>query len=201
MATYRSYEAELVDAFLGQAARYTRSGLTLSDCFSWEAFALVFKYGTVLQRSAVRQALLACISLPHVDSESTTPIRHITFEKHLNNWLLHVLRIIADDSNVDNSDRRMAKVLVLVESASRGTQTIVARDAVNRRLIPDADMPLEEHMEQTQDAILQQPAHEAFSASIRQQIEQALKEAFGVEVGTASISRGASDPIRAEKRQ
>jgi hypothetical protein len=199
MATYRSYEAELVDAFLGQAARYTRSGLTLSDCFSWEAFALVFKYGTVLQRSAVRQALLACISLPPVDSESTTPIRHITFEKHLNNWLLHVLRIIADESNVDNSDRHMAKVFV--ESASRGTQTIVERDAVNRHLNTDADMPLEQHMEQAQDAILQEPTDEAFSASIRQQIEQALKKAFGVEVGTASISRGASDPIRAEKRQ
>src|SRR5262245_52055577 len=140
MATYRPYDTELVGAFLGQADRYTRSGLKLSDCFSGEAFALVFKYGTVLQRSAVRQALLACISLPHVDSECALPIRHIMFEKHLNNWLLHVLKIIADDSNVDNSDRRMAKVLV--ESTSRGTQAIVARDAVNRRLVTDADMPL-----------------------------------------------------------
>ena len=199
MATYRPSEAELVEAFLGQADRYTHSGLKLSDCFSWEAFALVFNHGTVLQRSAVRQALLACISLPHVDSESATPVRHITFEKHLNNWLLHIFRIIADDSKVDNSDRRMAKVLA--ESASRGTQTIVARDEVNRRLITDTDMPLEQHMEQAQDAILQQPPDESLSSSIQQQIEQALEKAFGVEVGTASTSTGASDPIRAEERK
>ena len=155
MATYRPSEAELVEAFLGQADRYTHSGVKLSDCFSWEAFALVFNYGTVLQKSALRQALLACISLPHVDSESATPIRHVTFEKHLNNWLVHVLRIIADDSNVDNSDRRMAKVLA--ESASRGTQTIVAGDEVNRRLITDTDMPSEQHVEQAQDTIYSTP--------------------------------------------
>jgi hypothetical protein len=199
MASYRPSDAELVEAFLGQADRYTHSGVKLSDCFSWEAFALVFNYGTVLQKSAVRQALLACISLPHVDSESATPVRHIIFEKHLNNWLLHVLRIIADNSNVDNSDRRMANVIV--ESTSRGAQTIVARDEVNRRLITNTNMPLEQHMEQAQDAILQQPTDEALSASIQQQIELALKKAFGVEVGTASTSTGASDPIRAEERE
>ena len=199
MATYRPSEAELVEAFLGQADRYTHSGLKLSDCFSWEAFALVFNYGTVLQKSALRQALLACISLPHVDTEFATPIRHITFEKHLNNWLVHALRIIADDSNVDNSDRRMAKVLA--ESASRGTQTIVAGDEVNQPLITDTDMPSEQHIEQAQDAILQQPPDEALSASIQQQIEQALKKAFGVEVGTASTSTDTPDPIRAEERE
>ncbi len=199
MATCRPSEAELVEAFLGQADRYTHSGLKLSDCFSWEAFALVFNYGTVLQKSAVRQALLACISLPHVDSESATPVRHITFEKHLNNWLIRVLGIIANDSNVENSDRRVAKVLV--ESASRGTEAIFARDEINRPLTTDTDMPLEPHKEQVQDAILQQPIDEALSASIQQQIEQALRKAFGVEVGTASTSTGASDTIRAEERE
>jgi hypothetical protein len=175
MATYRSYEAELVDAFLGQAARYTRSGLTLSDCFSWEAFALVFTCGTVLQRSAVRQALLACISLPAVDSRFATPVRHITLEKHLSNWLLHVLTIIADDPSVHSSDRRMARVIV--EAASPETQlTTVARDEADWRPATETAAPLQQHFEQAQHANLQRQTDAALNASLQQQIEQALKE-------------------------
>ena len=62
-------------------------------------------------------------------------------------------------------------------------------------------MPSQQDMEQAQDAILQQPADKALSASIQQQIEQALKKAFGVEVGTASTSTHTPDPIRAQERE
>jgi hypothetical protein len=46
--------------------------LKLSEAFSWEAFELVFNNGTVVQKCAVRQALLACISLPAVDTQVDT---------------------------------------------------------------------------------------------------------------------------------
>jgi hypothetical protein len=59
MAVPQVSDAELVEAFIGQADRYTRSGLKLGDCFSRTALDLVFRYGSVLQRSAVRQALIA----------------------------------------------------------------------------------------------------------------------------------------------
>ena len=199
MADYRSSDVELVEAFLGQPDRHTHSGLRLSEGFSWEAFALVFNYGTVLQRSAVRQALLACISLPAVDSRFATPVRHITWEKHLNKWLIHVLGNIADDINVDSSDRRMAEVLV--ESASPGTQTTVPRDEADRHPARDTDVPLRQHFEQAPDAILQRQTDEALNASLQQQIEQALKEAFGIDVEKApAISTDASVPISAGAR-
>jgi hypothetical protein len=175
MADYRPSDVELVEAFLGQADRYTHSGLELSDCFSWEAFALVFTCGTVLQRSAVRQALLACISLPAVDSRFATPVRHITLEKHLSNWLLHVLTIIADDPSVDSSDRRMARAIV--ETASPETQiTTVARDEANLRPATETEAPLQQHFEQAPHPNLQRRSDEALNASLQQQIEQALKE-------------------------
>jgi hypothetical protein len=63
MAGPQVTDAELVETFIRQADRYTHSGLRLRDCFSRTAFDLVFGYGSVLQRSAVRQALIACISL------------------------------------------------------------------------------------------------------------------------------------------
>jgi hypothetical protein len=62
MAVPQVSEAELVEAFIGQADRCTHSGLRLRDCFSRTVFDLVFRYGSVLQKSAVRQALIACIS-------------------------------------------------------------------------------------------------------------------------------------------
>ena len=108
MAAQQS-DGELVAAFLNQPDRYTYSGRRLSDCFPWTAFELVFEYGTVLQRSAVRQALMACISLPAVGLGDHASVRHATFEKHLSNLLLHCLRNIAVDNNVDVSDRHLAE--------------------------------------------------------------------------------------------
>jgi hypothetical protein len=67
MADPQVLDADLVGTFIGQADRYTHSGLKLRDCFSRTAFDLAFRYGSVLQRSAVRQALIACISLPAID--------------------------------------------------------------------------------------------------------------------------------------
>jgi hypothetical protein len=90
MAGPQVTDAELVEAFIRQADRYTHSALRLRDCFSRTAFDPVFGYGSVLQRSAVRQALIACISLSAVDHLSATSARHITLEKHLDNLLVHV---------------------------------------------------------------------------------------------------------------
>jgi hypothetical protein len=55
-------DAELVEAFLGQDDRRTYSGKMLSDCFSPTQFDLAFQYGSVVQRSAIRHALIACLS-------------------------------------------------------------------------------------------------------------------------------------------
>ena len=55
---------ELLDAFLSQEDRLTHSGMMLSDCFSPNQFELVFEYGSVMQRSAVRQALIAALRYP-----------------------------------------------------------------------------------------------------------------------------------------
>jgi hypothetical protein len=111
MAAQQS-DVELVAAFLSQPDRYTYSGGRLSDCFPRTAFDLVFEDGTILQKSAVRQALIACISLPAVDPGSHASVRHITFEKHLSNLLLHTLRNIAVDNGVDVSDRHLAELLI-----------------------------------------------------------------------------------------
>ena len=78
-------DMELLDAFLSQDDRLTHSGMMLSDCFAPSQFDLVFEYGTVIQKSAVRQALIACISLPVVEPGAETPPRNATFEKHLEN--------------------------------------------------------------------------------------------------------------------
>jgi hypothetical protein len=97
---------------IGQADRHTHSGLKLGDCFSRTAFDLVFRYGSVLQRSAVRQALIAYISLPAVNHLSARSVRHNTFEKHLDNLLVHVLSTIAADGTVARYDRDIASLLV-----------------------------------------------------------------------------------------
>jgi len=167
MEEYRPSDKELVEAFLGQADRQTHSGLGLSEAFSWEAFELVFNNGTVLQRSAVRQALLACIALPSVDPNFPTPVRHTTLEKHLHNWLLHVLNGIAEDSNVDPSDRRMAQVII--EAASPDTtQANFASEDMEPYEAPEAPL---------------QPGTDGdLDINLKGQIEQALKEAFGVEL-------------------
>ena len=112
MAALQPPNAELVETFLSQPDRYTYSGLKFSDCFSLKAVELVFEHGTTFHNSAVRQALMACNALPPVDPQSATPVRHITFEKHLDNLLRHILRIIADDNSVGSSDRVIAKLLL-----------------------------------------------------------------------------------------
>ena len=166
MEEYRPSDEELVEAFLGQADRQTHSGLGLSEAFSWEAFELVFNNGTVLQRSAVRQALLACIGLPSVDPNFPTPVRHTTLEKHLHNWLLHVLERVAEDSNVDPSDQRMAQVII--EAASPDTQANFASEDVEPHEAPETS--------------LQPDTDGDLDINLQDQIEQALKEAFGVEL-------------------
>jgi hypothetical protein len=129
------------------------AGLKFRDCFSPTAFELVFTYATILQKSAARQALIACILLPAIDPLSDTSVRHITFETHLDNLLLHVLKTIADDRKVPDADRDIAKVLV--EIASDRTQAPTARREDDRRVVTDID------------------------AMIRQ-LEQELKKAFQV---------------------
>ncbi|MBV9239484.1 MAG: hypothetical protein JOZ94_26910 [Xanthobacteraceae bacterium] len=105
-------DMELLDAFLSQDDRLTHSGMMLSDCFAPSQFELVFEYGTVIQKSAVRQALIACVSLPVLEPGAETPPRNITFEKHLENLLLHALRSIAADEWVPRPERAAASLLV-----------------------------------------------------------------------------------------
>jgi len=152
MAAQQS-DSETVAAFLSQPDRYTHSGLRLSDCFPRTAFELVFEYGTVLQRSAVRQALMACISLPVVDFGSHASVRHITFEKHLSNLLLHTLRNIAIDNGVDVSDRHLAQLLIDVSDVR-----------------PQSSFASEKHDKHV----------DIDGVAIVQQLERALQKAFGI---------------------
>jgi hypothetical protein len=153
MAVPRLSDAELVETFIGQADRETHSGLKLRDCFSRTAFDLVFGYGSVLQRSAVRQALIACISLPTVDHRSAISVRYITFERHLDNLLVHVLRTIAADGTVASYDRAIAKLLV--ETAADRTRAPIVREKNDQYAMADID------------------------ATVRQ-LEQQLKKVLGV---------------------
>jgi hypothetical protein len=139
MAGPQVSEAELVETFTGQADRYTHSGLRLRDCFSRTAFGLAFRYGSVLQRSAVRQALIACISLPAIDHLSATSARHITFERHLDNLLVHVLRSIAADGTVASYDRDIANLLV--ETAADRRRAPTERHKNNQPAEADIDAP------------------------------------------------------------
>src|SRR5262249_26740789 len=93
-------DLELIERFIGQSDRYTHSNLKLSQAFSRTAFELVFDYGSNLQKSAARQAPIACVSLPAVSPHSSIPVRPITFEKHLSNLLVHILKAIANDKTV-----------------------------------------------------------------------------------------------------
>jgi hypothetical protein len=117
MAVPQVPDAELVEAFIGQEDRYAHSGLKLGDCISRTAFDLVFRYGSVLQRSAVRQALIACISLPAINHLSSRSVRHNTFEKHLDNLLVHVLRTIALTALL----RGMTEIFLAFWSKRQGT--------------------------------------------------------------------------------
>jgi hypothetical protein len=144
-------DAELVEAFIGQADRYTHSGLKLRDCFSRTAFDLVFRYGSVLQRSAVRQALIACMSLPAVDHLSAISVRHITFEKHLDNLLVHALRTIAADSTVASYDRDIADLLV--ETAADRTRPPIVRDKNDQHAMADIDATLRQLEQQLKKAL------------------------------------------------
>jgi hypothetical protein len=112
-------DTELLDAFFGQDDRLTHSGMMLSDCFSPSQFDLVFEYGTVIQKSAVRQALIACLSLPSIEPGAETPPRNATFEKHLENLLLHALRSIAADEWVPRPERVAASLLVEAATIKR----------------------------------------------------------------------------------
>jgi hypothetical protein len=127
-------DAELVEAFLGQDDRRTYSGKMLSDCFSPTQFDLAFQYGSVVQRSAVRHALIACLSLPAPDPRADLPVRYATFEKHLGNLLVHSLRSIAGDAQVARPERVAANLLVEAawfrnnfEVASRSRRSVSVR--------------------------------------------------------------------------
>jgi hypothetical protein len=127
-------DAELVEAFLGQDDRRTYSGKMLSDCFSPTQFDLAFQYGSVVQRSAVRHALIACLSLPAPDPRADLPVRYATFEKHLGNLLVHTLRSIAGDAQVARPERVAANLLVEAawfrnnfEVASRSRRSVSVR--------------------------------------------------------------------------
>jgi hypothetical protein len=146
-------DAEVVETFIGQADRYTHSGFKLRNCFSRTAFDLVFQYGSVLQKSAVRQALIACISLPAVDHLPAPSVRHITFEKHLDSLLVHVLRTIGADGAVARYDRDIANLLV--ETAADRTRAPTVRDKNDQHAMADID------------------------ATVRQ-LEQQLKKVLGV---------------------
>ena len=137
MAVPQVSDAELVEAFIGQADPHTHSGLKLRDCFSRTAFDLAFRYGSVLQKSAVRQALIACISLPAVDQLLAPSVRHITFEKHLDNLLVHVLRTIAADGTVVSYDRDIANLLV--ETAADLKRASIVRDKNDQHAMADID--------------------------------------------------------------
>ena len=153
MAGPKVTDADLVETFIGQADRNTHSGLKLRDCFSRTAFDLVFQYGSVLQISAVRQALIACILLPAVDHPLAPSVRHMTFEKHLDNLLVHVLRTIASDSTVASYDRDIANLLV--ETAADRTRAPMLKDKNGQHVEADID------------------------ATVRQ-LEQQLKKVLGV---------------------
>jgi hypothetical protein len=153
MAGPQVTDADLVETFIGQADRSTHSGLKLRDCFSRTAFDLVFRYGSVLQKSAVRHALVACLSLPAVDHLSAPSVRHTTFEKHLDNLLVHALRTIAADGTVARYDRDIANLLV--ETAADRTRAPTVRHKNDQHAEADID------------------------AAVRQ-LEQQLKKVLGV---------------------
>jgi hypothetical protein len=153
MAGPQVTDADLVETFIGQADRNTHSGINLRDCFSRTAFDLVFRYGSVLQKSAVRQALIACISLSAVDHLSAPSVRHVIFEKHLDNLLVHALRTIAADGTVARYDRDIANLLV--ETAADRTKAPMAKDQNDQSAKADID------------------------ATVRQ-LEQQLKKVLGV---------------------
>jgi hypothetical protein len=125
----RQHDDELVDAFLSQEDRYTHSGLLLSDCFSQNHFDLVFAYGTVVQKSAVRQALIACLSLPSFDPMSGLPARNETFEKHLENLVLYALRGIVADTYIARADRALASQLLEAVMMRAGNDPGAGSDA------------------------------------------------------------------------
>jgi hypothetical protein len=108
----RLTDADLVEAFLTQEDRPSHSGRMLSDCFSKSQFDLAFEYGSVVQRSAMRHALIACLTLPPVEASPRASVRHATFEKHLENLLLHALRRIAADPYVARPERVAADLLL-----------------------------------------------------------------------------------------
>jgi len=133
----RVTDAELVEAFLGQEDRRTHSGQMLSDCFSASQFDLAFEYGSVVQKSAIRHALIACLSLPAPDPRAELPVRYATFEKHLENLLVHALRSVAGDIQVARPERVAANLLV--EAAwFRNNFEVAAR---SRRPAPARSVP------------------------------------------------------------
>jgi hypothetical protein len=137
MAGPKVADADLVETFIGQTDRNTHSRLKLRDCFSRTAFDLVFQYGSVLQITAVRQALIACILLPAVDHPLVPSVRHKTFEKHLDNLLVHVLSTVASDGTVASYDRDIANLLV--ETAADRKRTPIVTDKEDQEATADID--------------------------------------------------------------
>ena len=133
MAGPQVTDADLVETFIGQADRNTHSGINLRNCFSRTAFDLVFRYGSVLQKSAVRHALVACLSLPAVDHLSAPSVRHATFEKHLDNLLVHALR----NGTVARYDLDIANLLV--ETAADRTRAPMVKDKNDQHAEADID--------------------------------------------------------------
>jgi hypothetical protein len=110
----------------------------LGDCFSASQFDLAFQYGSVVQRSAIRHALIACLSLPPPDPCADLPVRYATFEKHLENLLLHTLKSVAGDMQVARPERVAANLLV--EAAwFRNNFEVAAR---SRRPVPMRSAPV-----------------------------------------------------------
>jgi hypothetical protein len=93
-----------------------------------------------MQRSAVRQALIACLALPAIDPGREVTPRHATFEKHLANLLLHGLRAIAAEESVSRRERVAASLLV--EAATiRKLPQLVAHTPIAPALEPIAPLP------------------------------------------------------------
>jgi hypothetical protein len=102
------------------------------------------------KKSAVRHALLACLSLPAVNHLSAPSVRHVTFEKHLDNLLVHALRTIAADGTVARYDRDIANLLV--ETAADRTRATV-KDNNDQHTEADIDATVR-HLEQQLKKVL-----------------------------------------------
>jgi hypothetical protein len=72
-----------------------------------------------------------------VDHPLAPSVRPMTFEKHLDNLLVHVLRTIASDSTVASYDRDIANLLV--ETAADRKRTPIVTDKKDQEATADID--------------------------------------------------------------